>query len=96
MRPDGVMAICRPGSDGKHRTTWVRFEGRDHVLENARWRDGDGLIHQASEHHNQTLCEMGRTEFATLLHLGAMTHTVERVTCVACMGYVTWHDYPVD
>lgn len=90
------MAIQRPGPGGEHRHKWIGLEGRDLVLHNARWRCGDGLVHQASKHHNQTLCEMGATRFTTLLHLGSMTYTVDRVTCVRCMGYVTWHDYPID
>lgn len=91
-----AVEICRPGPDGKHRMKRVRFEGRDRVLHNVRWRGRDGLVHQASKHHNQTLCEMGATRFAPLLHLGTMAYTVERVTCVRCMGHVTWRDYPVD
>ena len=92
----GAIAICRPGSDGRHRTKHVGTEGRDRVLENARWRGQDGLVHQASRHHNQTLCEMGSARYAELLHLGSMAFTRDHVTCVACVAYVTWHEYPTE
>ena len=86
----------RPGPDGRFREKYIGREGQTGVLENARWRSEDGRVHQASRHHNRTLCEMGSNMFIDTLHERIVEFTRDRVDCVECIGYVTWHEYPID
>lgn len=88
--------LHRPGPDGRQRTTYVGRKGRDRILPNVRWRSEDGLVHQAADNHNRTLCEMGSSAFIKLLHEHIVENTLDRVDCVACIGYVTWPEYPID
>ena len=88
------LVTHRPGSNGRMREFAVGYERGNPIFENARWRSEDGLVHQASKHHNRTLCEMGSNAFVETLHEKIIEFTYDRVTCVQCMGYVTWHQYP--
>ena len=53
-------------------------------------------MHQASKHHNRTLCEMGSNDFTGLFHVPVVEPTCDRVDCVECIRYVTWPEYPID
>lgn len=85
----------RPGPDGQQRIYTGRERGH-RTMPNVRWRSEDGRVHQASRHHNRTLCEMGSTAFIASLDVPVIESTPDRVTCVECIGYVTWPEYPVD
>lgn len=59
-----------------------------------RWRDHESVVHQASEHNNLTLCELDK-RFTNLLTVIVEEATNDPVTCIGCIGYPTWKDYPI-
>lgn len=83
----------RPNADGSQRGDGMKHG--DELL-NVRWLDSGGLVHQADEDCNMTLCELDKRFDTYLLHWPIVCATTERVTCVMCMGYPTWPSYPID
>jgi len=88
--------LYRPGPNSEPRTIDTDHGERYRTLSNVRWRGEDGRVHQASKHHNRTLCEMGSNDFTELFHVPVVEPTCDRVDCVECIRYVTWPEYPID
>lgn len=85
----------RPGPDGTQRMNYISDERDGRILPNVRWRSEDGLIHQANSSSNHTLCELRRSWTESLYEV-IVEATPDRVTCVECIGYVTWLSFPAD
>jgi hypothetical protein len=83
----------RPGPNGAHREMWFGERKWRH-LANVRWLDENGLVHQASDTCNLTLCELDK-QYPELLHFKIVEATAAHANCVGCIGYVTWPQYPV-
>lgn len=81
--------------DWKHYRPDYNGDQREGNFPNVRWLDEGGVIHQASAHNNLTLCELNK-QFSLLMHWVIVAPTRARVTCVACISYPTWHEYPTD